>query len=225
MDLLNNGYLITLEGIEGAGKSEHARFIAEQLQQAGKETLLTREPGGTDLGEEIRRILLEKNTVLISVEAELLLMFTARIQHMQQIIMPAMVAGKIVICDRFIDSSYAYQGGGRGILTEHIRWLEQWIFSTVETELKPNLTLLLDISVQTGLLRNTGNINGQSDMFEIDRFDNTSDVDSFMHNVRQCFLNIAQNEPGRVIIIDAEQNIEKVQAMILNVLKDRGLCS
>lgn len=228
MNSLDKGYLITLEGIEGAGKSGHAQFVAEQLQQAGKEILLTREPGGTDLGEKIRKILLEKlekGTTPMSTATELLLMFAARVEHIQKIIMPAMAAGKIVICDRFIDSSYAYQGGGRGIPEQHIKQLEQWIFSAVAAELRPNLTLLLDLSVQTGLLRNTGNSDGQTDMFEVDRFDSISDIDGFMHNVRQCFLNIAQDEPDRVIIIDAEQNIEKVQDMILNALKDRGLCS
>ena len=114
------GCLITLEGIEGAGKSTHIQFIAEQLRQAGREVLITREPGGTNLGEGIRELLLKKNEELMIEETELLLMFAARSQHVQQVILPAISANKIVICDRFTDSSFAYQGGGRGLSLKKI---------------------------------------------------------------------------------------------------------
>ncbi|MCH8847177.1 MAG: dTMP kinase, partial [Proteobacteria bacterium] len=147
------GLLITLEGIEGAGKSSHIQFIAEQIQQAGRDVLLTREPGGTNLGEGIRDLLLIKNEESMFEETELLLMFAARAQHVQQIILPAISAGKIVICDRFTDSSYAYQGGGRGISLEKIQQLEKWVFSGDLSGFKPELTLLLDLSVETGLSR------------------------------------------------------------------------
>ena len=129
MNAIAKGLLITLEGIEGAGKSSHMQFIAEKLQQAGKDVLLTREPGGTELGEGIREFLLKKNEEAMFGETELLLMFAARAQHVQQIILPTMTEGKVVVCDRFTDSSYAYQGGGRGISIEKIHQLEAWLFS------------------------------------------------------------------------------------------------
>ncbi|MFB3090951.1 MAG: dTMP kinase, partial [Gammaproteobacteria bacterium] len=139
MKASNKGLLITLEGIEGAGKSSHIQFIAEQLLQAGRDVLLTREPGGTNLGERIRELLLKKNEESMFEETELLLMFAARAQHVQQVILPAINAGKIVICDRFTDSSYAYQGGGRGISLEKIQQLEAWLFSGDLSGFKPEL--------------------------------------------------------------------------------------
>jgi len=166
MNALAEGRLITLEGIEGAGKSSHMQFIAEKLQQAGKVILLTREPGGTDLGEGIRDLLLTRNEEAMSEETELLLMFAARAQHVQQVILPAMAAGNVVICDRFTDSSYAYQGGGRGISIEKIRQLEAWLFSGELSGFKPDLTLLLDLSVETGLSR--AKARGEADRFEIE---------------------------------------------------------
>jgi len=215
MNIKAKGRLITLEGIEGAGKSSHMQFIAEKLQQAGKKILLTREPGGTDLGEGIRALLLTKNEEVMFEETELLLMFAARAQHVQQLILPAMAEGKIVICDRFTDSSYAYQGGGRGISIERIRQLEAWLFSGGLSGFKPDLTLLLDLSVETGLSR--ARTRGEADRFEIETV-------NFFQNARDTFLSIAQNEPDRVKVIDAEQQLETVQSSILEVLAEQGLC-
>ena len=215
MNTLAEGRLITLEGIEGAGKSSHMQFIAEKLQQAGKEILLTREPGGTELGEGIRELLLKNNEEAMSEETELLLMFAARAQHVQQLILPAMAEGKMVICDRFIDSSYAYQGGGRGISTEKISRLEAWLFSGALSGFKPDLTLLLDLSVETGLSR--ARARGEADRFEIETV-------SFFQNARDTFLRIAQDESDRVKVIDAEQQLEAVQSSILKVLVEQGLC-
>ena len=215
MNTKAKGRLITLEGIEGAGKSSHMQFIAEKLQQTGKEILLTREPGGTDLGEGIRALLLTINEEVMFEETELLLMFAARAQHVQQLILPAMAEGKIVICDRFTDSSYAYQGGGRGISIERIRQLEAWLFSGVLSGFKPDLTLLLDLSVETGLSR--ARIRGEADRFEIETV-------NFFQNARDTFLSIAQNEPDRIKVIDAEQQLETVQSSILEVLVEQGLC-
>ena len=209
------GLLITLEGIEGAGKSSHIQFIAEQIQQAGRDVLLTREPGGTKLGEGIRDLLLIKNEEYMFEETELLLMFAARAQHLQQIILPAISAGKIVICDRFTDSSYAYQGGGRGISLEKIQQLEKWVFSGVLSGFKPELTLLLDLSVKTGLSR-------ARDRSEADRFE--TETVNFFQDVRDAFLKIAKDNPDRVSVIDAEQNLKTVQSSILEVLIKRGLC-
>lgn len=215
MNTSAEGRLITLEGIEGAGKSSHMQFIAEKLQQAGKEILLTREPGGTELGEGIRELLLKNNEEAMSEETELLLMFAARAQHVQQLILPAMAEGKMVICDRFTDSSYAYQGGGRGISTEKISQLEAWLFSGALSGFKPDLTLLLDLSVETGLSR--ARARGEADRFEIETV-------SFFQNARDTFLSIAQDEPDRVKVIDAEQQLEAVQSSILKVLVEQGLC-
>jgi len=211
MNAIAKGRLITLEGIEGAGKSSHMQFIAEKLQQAGKDVLLTREPGGTELGEGIREFLLKKNEEAMFGETELLLMFAARAQHVQQVILPAMTKGKIVICDRFTDSSYAYQGGGRGISIEKIHQLESWVLSGF----KPDLTLLLDLSVETGLSR--ARARGEADRFEIETV-------NFFQNARDTYLKIAQAEPDRVKIIDAEQQLETVQSSILEVLVEQGMC-
>jgi len=214
-DLSNKGLFITLEGIEGAGKSSHMQFISEKFQQTGKEVLLTREPGGTHLGEGIRELLLNKNEEPMFEETELLLMFAARAQHVQQVVLPAITEGKMVICDRFTDSSYAYQGGGRGISLEKIRQLEAWIFSGDLSGFKPDLTLLLDLSVETGLSR--ARARGEADRFEIETV-------NFFQNARDTFLNIAEDEPDRVKIIDAEQPLETVQSSILEVLLEQGLC-
>lgn len=215
MNALAKGRLITLEGIEGAGKSSHMQFIADKLQQAGKDVLLTREPGGTTLGEGIRELLLKKDAEAIFEETELLLMFAARAQHVQQVILPGINAGKIVICDRFTDSSYAYQGGGRGISIEKIHQLEAWLFSEGLSGFKPDLTLLLDLSVETGLSR--AKARGEADRFEIETV-------NFFQNARDTYLKIAQDEPDRVKIINAEQNLEAVQSSILEVLVEQGLC-
>ncbi len=215
MNAPEKGCLITLEGIEGAGKSTHIQFIAEQFRQAGREVLITREPGGTILGEGIRELLLNKNEELMFEETELLLMFAARAQHVRQVILPAINANKIIICDRFTDSSYAYQGGGRGLSLKKIQQLEAWLFSGVLSGFKPDLTLLLDLSVETGLSR--ARARGESDRFEIETM-------SFFQNARDVFLKISQDEPGRVSIIDTEQDIKTVQSDILKVLKEKGLC-
>src|SRR4030067_1220105 len=130
---MNKGIFITLEGIEGVGKTTHARFAADLLEQQGRKIILTREPGGTVAGEAIRKILLHSQRHDLSAEAELLLMFAARAQHLQEVILPALAEGNIVICDRFTDASFAYQGGGRGIVFEQIRILEQW----VQNDLRP----------------------------------------------------------------------------------------
>ena len=211
MNAIAKGRLITLEGIEGAGKSSHMQFIAEKLQHADKDVLLTREPGGTELGEGIREFLLKKNKQAMFGETELLLMFAARAQHVQQIILPAMTKGKVVVCDRFTDSSYAYQGGGRGISIEKIHQLESWVLSGF----KPDLTLLLDLPVEIGLSR--AKARGEADRFEIETV-------NFFQNARDTYLKIAQAEPDRVKIINAEQQLEAVQSSILEVLVEQGLC-
>jgi len=207
----HTGLFITLEGIEGAGKSTHISYVAELLHQDDQQVLVTREPGGTALGEQIRNLLLQHNTLNISAESELLLMFAARVQHVAEIIRPALAQGKTVICDRFTDSSYAYQGGGRGIATDHICKL----VDLVHADLKPDLTLLFDVQVTTGLER-------AKKMAAADRFE--SETLEFFTAVRAAYLKIAAAEPERVKIINAEQNIDAVQAEIKRLMKNLDLC-
>jgi dTMP kinase len=209
---MNQGIFITLEGIEGVGKSTHASFIANLLEERGRKIVLTREPGGTEAGESIRDILLSnKNKHKVSDDLELLLMFAARAQHLQEIIVPALKENKVVICDRFTDASYAYQGGGRGIPVERIRALEHW----VQRDLRPDLTLLLDVCVETGL-------NRAGSRSEADRFE--SEAMHFFEKVRKAYLDIARAEQERVSIIDASGTIEEVQHEILKVLQDKQVC-
>jgi len=206
-----SGKFITLEGIEGAGKSTHMPFISSLLQVMGKEIVMTREPGGTSLGEEIRNTLLMQKSFQISGNTELLLMFAARQQHLEEIIYPALNKGKTVLCDRFTDSSYAYQGGGRGIETDKICQLVQ----LVHPDLKPDLTLLFDLPVEVGLAR--ANMRDLIDRFE-------SETINFFQSVRNAYLKIADAEPNRVKVIDATANIKAVQNAIKTILKEQGLC-
>ncbi|OGT67246.1 MAG: dTMP kinase [Gammaproteobacteria bacterium RIFCSPLOWO2_01_FULL_47_190] len=207
----NNGLFITLEGIEGAGKSTQVSFIADLLKEAGKDVVITREPGSTELGDQIRNILLMQKTLSISGNAELLLMFAARAQHLEQVIRPALNAGKTVLCDRFTDSTYAYQGGGRGIEQEKISKLVE----LVHPDLQPDLTLLFDLPVKTGLARVRSA--GEADRFE-------SETIGFFDSVRSAYLRIAVAEPGRIKIINAESDVNTVQDMIKKIMKESGLC-
>ena len=213
--MINNqskSLFITLEGIEGAGKSTHMPYIADLLQSSSNmDVVCTREPGGTLLGEKIRDTLLTSTMVDISCEAELLLMFAARAQHLNEVIRPALAEGKTVLCDRFTDSSYAYQCGGRGIEREKICQLVQW----VHADLKPDLTLLFDLPVEIGLARaKSRNI--------ADRFE--SETVNFFQSARDVYLKIAEMEPDRVKVIDAGVDIEAVKIKIKNVLKENSLC-
>ncbi len=205
------GKFITLEGIEGAGKSTAVNRVADLITRTGRDVLVTREPGGTDLGEQIRHILLMQKTLNISAPAELLLMFAARAQHLVQVIRPALNAGKIVICDRFTDSTRAYQGGGRGLSMELIEQLA----GIVHPDLQPDLTLLLDVPAETGLRR-------ARQLAEADRFE--SEAITFFESARKIYLQIAAHEPHRVKVIDASQTIEKVLEQISNCLRQAHLC-
>jgi dTMP kinase len=207
----NKGLFVTLEGIEGAGKSTHIAFIAELLKVAGKDVVITREPGSTELGEQIRNILLMQKDLAISGTAELLLMFAARAQHLDQVIRPALNAGKTVLCDRFTDSTYAYQGGGRGIEQEKINKLVE----LVHPDLQPDMTLLFDLPVTTGLAR------VQSEG-EVDRFE--SETNAFFESIRITYLGIAEAEPDRMKIINADNDVSTVQQMIKKIMEESGLC-
>lgn len=187
---------ITLEGGEGVGKTTNLAFIERYLQSHGVEVVRTREPGGTPLGENVRSLLLD--SAHVDSRAELLLVFAARAQHIAEIIRPALVAGHWVISDRFTDASYAYQGGGRGIETSVIGFLEHW----VQQELQPDLTLLLDSPLDVGMARARGRGN-------VDRFE--SEQDAFFERVRQVYLDRAAAQPHRIKRVDASGSLEDVQ--------------
>lgn len=204
------GKLITLEGGEGVGKSTNLAFIQQQLERAGVELVVTREPGGTELAEKIRQLLLTPISEPISELAELLLVFAARAQHIEQLIEPALSRGAWVLCDRFIDATYAYQGGGRSMNLDIIQSLE----SLVLKSLKADMTLLLDLSVEIGMSRARARA-------DLDRFE--QEQMSFFEAVRATYLARAQADPDRILVIDAEPPLEQVQAQILNALKRLGL--
>ena len=198
---------ITIEGIEGAGKSTQLTFIERFLSEKGKDVTVTREPGGTDLGEQIRSLLLTPTPTPMAVDTELLLMFAARAEHVQQLIKPALANNTWVISDRFTDATFAYQGGGRGIDQQRISQLADWTLSG----LKPDLTFVFDLPVEMGqqrvLKRNQG----------IDRFEQEK-VD-FFEKIRACYLDRAEADPKRIRVIDASQSIEDIQIQLSSILQ------
>jgi dTMP kinase len=195
------GLFITVEGGEGVGKSTNVAFIAELLRAAGRDLILTREPGGTELAEAIRKLLLEPRQEPIAELTELLLVFAARAQHLATLIEPALAAGQWVLCDRFTDATYAYQGGGRGLDTQVISVLEQ----LVQGSLRPDLTLLLDASVSIGQAR--ASARSAPDRFE-------QEQTAFFERVRQAYLERARREPRRFHIIDASRPLAAVQQQL-----------
>ena len=201
----NRGQFITIEGSEGVGKSTNIAFMQQVLQARGIDLLVTREPGGTPLAEEIRDTLLQKRHEVMDETVELLLMFAARAQHLNHVIIPALARGQWVLCDRFTDSTYAYQGGGRRLDQALIRQLEH----LVQRGLQPDLTVYLDIDVRLGLARVRKR--DESDRFENETLD-------FFERVRATYLERARAEPQRYRIIDASQALEDVQKDILLAL-------
>ncbi len=199
------GFFITVEGGEGAGKSTMLAFMRDWLVQAGRDVVVTREPGGTPLGERVRDILLHARELHMTAETEALLMFAARAEHLERVIRPALDAGKAVLCDRFTDATYAYQGGGRGLSIERIAQLEAW----VQGALRPNLTFLLDVPVDVGLKR--ANQRSEPDRFEREQ-------QEFFERVRATYLERARREPQRLRVIDASRTPAEVQHQITSVL-------
>ena len=195
------GKFITIEGIEGAGKTTCIQVVTEVTERQGISAIHTREPGGTDLGEDLRNLLLGHKHIGMSDDAELLMMFAARAQHIAQKIQPALDVGKWVLCDRFTDATYAYQGYGRGIPLQKISDLENWI----QGALRPDLTLLMDLPVEVGMER--AGKRSAPDRFESEAWD-------FFERIRKGYLSIAAEQPSRVKVIDASQDLANVQAQI-----------
>jgi len=207
------GQFITLEGTEGAGKSTNLKFIQSWLEAKGIDLVVTREPGGTLIGEAVRSILLNTQFTEMTPNTELLLMFAARNQHIEEKIKPALAQGKWVISDRFTDASYAYQGAARGIDFERIHALEQW----VQQGFQPNLTFVFDLPIEVGMARVAAR-GGETDRFEAEKQD-------FFQKVKQAYLDRAQAAPQRYRVLQAEQPLEVVQTQIathLQALLDGG---
>lgn len=201
-----NSKFISIEGIEGAGKSTQLAFIQQYLQQQGINVVVTREPGGTELGEQIRDILLSPRKEGMSDDAELLLMFAARAEHIDQVVQPALARGDWVLCDRFVDATFAYQGGGRGIDSERIKQVADWTLKGLQTD----LTLLFDLPVEVGQER-VNTRNGDIDRFEQEKT-------AFFQQIRNCYLQRAQQEPNRMKVIDSSQSIEQIQMQLTSIL-------
>jgi len=195
------GVFITVEGGEGVGKSTNIHFVAELLRAAGHEPLLTREPGGTALAEKIRQLLLAPADEPVCEMTELLLVFAARAQHLERVIKPALAEGRWVLCDRFTDATYAYQGGGRGLDQALIGRLE----ALVQNDLRPDLTLLLDAPVAVGKAR--ADARGAPDRFESEQI-------AFFERVRAIYRQRAEAEPRRFCVVDAGQPLAAVQAQL-----------
>lgn len=202
---MKRGYFITLEGIEGAGKSTVLQFIADFLRQKDIEVVITREPGGTEIAEKIRTILLSHHHEVMHHDTEMLLYFAGRAQHLHKVILPALEEGKWVLCDRFTDATYAYQGGGRGISMERIAILEEW----VQKKIRPDVTFLLDVDVEVGMQRIKKD--RTLDRFEVE-------ANSFFERIRKCYLEMAAKEPKRYQVIDANKPPESVIKQIEAVL-------
>jgi dTMP kinase len=195
----NRGWFLTLEGVEGTGKSTNLSFITDYLRNAGVNLIVTREPGGTELGEEIRELLLRHREDGMHPDTELLLMFAARAEHLRRKIQPALAAGQWVLSDRFTDATYAYQGGGRALDLERIAILEDW----TQGALRPDITFLLDLDPEVGVAR-------AANRAALDRFEQ-EDL-AFFQRVRNAYQQRVEEQPERFRVVDASQPLEEVQA-------------
>lgn len=204
---MSQGRFITIEGIEGAGKSTCMQLVAEQIRDASLELVETREPGGTELGEALRELLLGHKHTGMADDAELLMMFASRAEHLNRKILPALQQGQWVLCDRFTDATYAYQGAGRGISTQRIAELENW----VQGDLRPHLTIIMDLPVEMGLQR--AGKRSAPDRFESEAFE-------FFEKVRQGYLDIAAKNPHRVQTVDASRSLGQVSDDIAQCIRD-----
>lgn len=203
--MTRKGLFITVEGVEGAGKTTAVRFLETYFNTLQFKFILTREPGGTEIAEQIRRVLLSHHQENMAADTELLLMFASRAQHIAQVILPALENGCMVISDRFTDATYAYQGGGRGLDATRIAILEQW----VQKDLQPDLTLLLDVPIEIGMSRIQSR--GAKDRIEHEKL-------QFFHRVRDIYLQRAAQYPQRFKVIDATQPCTSVQTQLKNII-------
>jgi len=202
---MSRGKFITLEGGEGVGKTTNLAFIENYLKLHAIPVVVTREPGGTVLAEKLRQLLLNKDSEAISEHAELLMVFAARAQHIKHVIEPALASGRWVLCDRFTDATFAYQGGGRNMKNSTIEWLE----NLVQGSLKPDLTILLDAPIEVGLERAKSRSN--LDRFESEKF-------QFFEKVRRSYLLQAELNPNRIKVIKANQALIDVENELINVI-------
>ncbi len=208
---MKRGQFITVEGIEGVGKSTNIDVLVEQITAAGHAVLTTREPGGTPVAEQIRTLLKDHGDEPIPEIAELLMMFAARSLNVNNVIVPALEAGKWVISDRFTDSSRAYQGGGRGLPMETINQLADWVHGDTQ----PDLTILLDAPAEIGMARASSR--GTPDRIEMEKLE-------FFARVRECYLELAAAEPDRFVVIDTCRSMAEVEADII-ALAQQILCN
>ena len=199
------GKFITLEGIDGAGKSTHLAWLADLLRQRGLTLCVTREPGGTELGEKLRALLLDRNQGM-HLDTEAILMFAARREHLAKVIAPALAQGEWVLCDRFTDATFAYQGSGRGVDWARLRILEQW----VQGDLQPDLTLLFDVTPEVGRQR-AGSIKAP------DRFE--QEENDFFQRVRDGYLRRAKEDTSRMRVIDAGASVEHIRQRIAQIVE------
>ena len=221
MSARKRGKFITIEGLDGCGKSTQLKKLARALQSQGIEVVMTREPGGTPVAEKIRTVLLDSRTSGLSPWAELALMFASRAQHIAELILPALDAGKFVICDRFTDSSEAYQGGGRRLGSGPVLQLHR----TLCRGLQPDLTILMDSdvasSVERARRRNDAASGKKKSRADENRFEQESR--KFFERVRHAYLEIARREPQRVVVVDARRSIGAVHADIVRTVRQRLL--
>lgn len=210
-DIAPRGLFITVEGGEGVGKSTNIDYLQDYLRSRGVDLVLTREPGGTGLAEQIRELLVARREEGVDPLAELLLVFAARAQHIARVIEPALAAGQWVLCDRFTDATYAYQSGGRGLDPDLVRRLEV----LVQGELRPDFTLLFDAPVEVGMER--ARERGGLDRFEEEEL-------AFFERVRQTYLRLARESSGRFRVIDAAQPLEAVRGQLHKVSEELFDC-
>jgi dTMP kinase len=196
------GFFLTLEGVDGAGKSSHLDWLAQWFRERGREVCLTREPGGTPVGERLREIVLHE---AMHAETEALIMFAARREHVETVIRPALATGRVVISDRFTDASFAYQCGGRGLSEARLHILEEW----VHADLQPDLTLLFDLPAEVAARRLAG-------ARELDRFER--EQGDFQARVRAAYLRRAELHPTRMRVIDGGRPVEAVRAQLAGLL-------
>ncbi len=195
------GLFLTFEGVEGAGKTSNLQHAKSLIEATGKDVVVSREPGGTEVGERIREVLLNPDLPAMHSDTELLLMFAARAEHYQHKILPALEAGQWVLCDRFTDASFAYQGGGRQIDQSRIRELEAWVLG----DFRVDQTYLFDLPVEIGLSR--AKARSAADRIEREQVE-------FFERIRQCYLQRAEHEPDRFTVVDASQSLDNVQAQL-----------